>query len=190
LLVAALLCAFAPAQQPLQLDSTGRIDLDGRSTPYRIRRLPVSSFPQLPASLQQALELRGCLIPQTYQAHHPENVIHAALERPGSDDWALLCSVDGQVSLLVAFASDPANLITLSTAQEIRRLQLHPATGLLGFNWGIDPATPAQVRQAQAGLLHRPPLLDHDALADSILDRRTVYRFYTGTAWTRLEVPE
>jgi hypothetical protein len=135
------------------------------------------------------LNQRGCLIPQTYQAHRPENVIHASLERPGSSDWAVLCSAQGTVSLLVSFASAPSDLIVLASEPETRRLQSHDLTGVLGFNWGIDPASPQHIREDQIGMEHRPPMLDHDALADSVLDHHTVYHFYLGNAWTVLDVP-
>ena len=79
--------------------------IDGHPTPYLIRHLPVSSFPDLPPAVQEQLDRRGCLIPQTYEAHQPENVVHASLERPGSSDWAVLCSAQGTVSLLVFFGS-------------------------------------------------------------------------------------
>jgi hypothetical protein len=36
----------------------------------------------------------------------------------------------------------------------------------------------------------RPPRLDHDALADSVVDRRTVYHFYAKSVWTLVEMPE
>jgi hypothetical protein len=36
----------------------------------------------------------------------------------------------------------------------------------------------------------RPPSVDHDAVADSVIDRRTIYHFYSGSAWTVLDVPE
>lgn len=176
--------------RPSALESSGQVVVDGRATPYLIRHLPVSSFPDLPAAAAALLNRRGCLIPQTYQAHQPENVIHASLERAGSSDWAALCSVKGTVSLVVYFASAPAALETVATALETARLQAHDVTGVLGFNWGIDPATPAQVHQAQAGMQPRPTALDHDALADSIIDHRTLYRFYTGNAWTVLETPD
>ena len=185
-----LLCLGTAAQQPSQFDSTGQIERDGRPAAYRIRRLPVSSFPELPAPLQAELMRRGCLIPQTYEAHRPENVIHGSLAGPGSDDWALLCSVDGQVSLLVAFSGDPAAVVALATYPEVRRLQPHGAEGELGFNWGIDPASPAQVRQAQAAMRPRPAAIDHDALADGVVDGRIVYRYYTRNTWTRLDTPE
>jgi hypothetical protein len=195
-LLGALLCActLLPAQKqepsPTQLNVSGQIVVAGQSIPYLIRHLPISSFPGLPAEFAALLNRRGCLIPQTYEAHRPENVIHASLERPGSSDWAVLCSERGTVSLLVFFSSSPARLHVLSAAPETERLQAHDPSGVLGFNWGIDPASPEQVRQAQAGLLYRPAPVDHDALADSLVDHRTVYHFYLKNAWIVLEMPE
>jgi hypothetical protein len=187
-------CLPLPAQKsqqaPAPLNVSGQIIIAGQSIPYLIRHLPISSFPNLPDELAAMLNQRGCLIPQTYEAHRPENVIHASLERPGSSDWAVLCSAQGTVSLLVFFSSAPANLLVLSAAPETERLKVHDPSGVLGFNWGIDPASPEQVRQAQAGLLHRPTPVDHDALADSLVDQHTVYHFYLKNAWIVLEMPE
>ena len=114
-----LLCvgALLPAQpaKPLspQLNESGQIVVDGRSTPYLIRHLPVSSFPDLPASVADLLNQRGCLIPQTYEAHQPENVIHAGFERAESLDWAVLCSAQGTVSLLVFFSLNRCSRLQL-----------------------------------------------------------------------------
>jgi hypothetical protein len=196
MLLGGLVCAGAllPAQRmeqaPAQLNESGQIVVAGRSTPYLIRHLPVSSFPELPAGMAELLTRRGCLIPQTYEAHHPENVVHASLERADSSDWAVLCSERGTVSLLVFFSSAPAKLLVLATAPETGRLQAHDPSGVLGFNWGIDPASPEQIRTAQIGLPHRPARLDHDALADSVVEGRIVYHFYLRSAWTVLEMPE
>lgn len=185
-------CVLALAQSPplAQLNETGQIAVDGRATPYLIRRLPVSSFPALPASLAGLLNRRGCMIPQTYQAYGPENVVHASLERAGTSDWAVLCSSGGTVSLLVYFASAPTELHLLAAAPETERLQAHGSRGILGFDWGIDPASPQQVHDAQAGLDPRPPLVDHDALAETIINGETVYHFYSKNAWTELEMPD
>jgi hypothetical protein len=38
-------------------------------------------------------------------------------------------------------------------------------------------------------LLHRSALVDHDALADTLIDRRTVYHFYVKNAWVALQMP-
>jgi len=175
---------------PAPLSVSGQIVVAGQSIPYLIRHLPISSFPNLPEELAVQLNRRGCLIPQTYEAHHPENVVHASFERPGSSDWAVLCSAQGTVSLLVFFSSAPSKLNVLSAAPETERLQAHDPSGVLGFNWGIDPASPEQVSQAQASLLRRPTPVDHDALADSLVDQHTVYHFYLKNAWIVLEMPE
>lgn len=180
-----------------QLVTTGQIQVDGRTTQYVIRHLPVSSFPQLPEAVAKALVERGCLIPQTYQAHRPENVVGASLERAGSSDWAVLCSAQGNVSLLVFFGSTvlgvggAAQAQVLASAVETERLQLHGSVGgVLGFNWGIDPATPEHVHEAQAGMDKRPARIDHDALADTLVDHHTVYHFYTKGGWIVLEMPD
>jgi hypothetical protein len=166
-----------------ELNTSGQVTVDGRLTPYLIRHLPVNAFPQLPPDIQDALTRRGCLIPQTYEAHQPENVVNASFERHGSSDWAVLCSVDGTASLLVFFASrgDPMVLVT---AAETDRLEAHGLSPVLGFNWGIDPASPEAVHLAQLAMRHPPPRLDHDALADSAIDRKTIYRVYLKGAWT------
>jgi hypothetical protein len=80
--------------------------------------------------------------------------------------------------------------MALAAAPETDRLQIHSGTEILGFNWGIDPASPEQIRSAQAGLERRPALLDHDAIADSVVEGRTIYHFYVRNAWTTLPMPE
>lgn len=177
-----------PAPSPLNV--TGQVVVAGHSTAYLVRHLPLNSFPQLPATVQDALTRRGCLIPQTYEAHQPENVIHASLERPGSSDWAVLCSVNGKVSLLVFFSSGNGDPAMLASAPETERLQFHGASNVLGFDWAIDTASPQQVHQAQLGMHRPPPRVDHDALADSVIDQRTVYHFYSKNAWTLLDTQD
>lgn len=160
--------------------------------PYLIRHLPPSSFPQLPTSVQNELNRRGCTIPQTYEAHGPENVVQASFERKGSVDSAVLCSAHGTVSLLVFFA-DAANPAVLASAPETERLGPTGAigqAGVLGFNWAIDTATPERVHQAQAGMRRRPAMLDHDALVDLQIDQKTVYRYYSGKAWVVVDTTD
>ena len=81
---------------------SGHVWTDGHSAPYLIRRLPVSSFPDLPSEIAERLNERGCMIPQTYEAHRPENVIRASLQRAGSSDWAVLCA-DERAGLAAGF---------------------------------------------------------------------------------------
>lgn len=183
-----------PIQQPdaetQRLVESGQVVVEGQRSAYLIRRLPVSSFPDLPSGVADLLSQRDCLVPQSYAAHHPENVIHASLERSGSSDWAVLCSAQGTVSLLVFFGSASGRPIVLSSAPETKRLQRHDSTGVLGFNWAIDPASPETVHHAQISMERKPPPLDHDAVADSVVDHGTVYRIYIQHAWTVVETKD
>ena len=171
-----------------QTSERGAIAFDGHLTPYLIRSLPISSFPDLPAAVATELNARGCTVPQTFEAHRPENVIHGSLEHAGSADWAVLCSHADQVSLLVFFASRPATQpFQISTFPRLKRLELERPGGTLGFDWGIDPASPARVHQAQSAMSHRPPAPDHDSIADSTLEQKTIYRAYRNGDWQVLE---
>lgn len=191
LCVLAVLPAFAqqPATDSQQLTESGRIDVAGQNVPYLIRRLPLNAFPGLPENVVDELNRRQCLIPQSYQAHHPENVVHASLEHPGSSDWAVLCSANGEVSLLVFFGDSPSNPVELARVAETKRLEPHNPGGELGFDWAIDLASPEAVHQAQSALEHKPPKIDHDALADHVVDRRTIYRFFSKGSWRVLDMP-
>jgi hypothetical protein len=190
-----LLASVSAAQQS-PLVTTGHIN----NVPYTIRHLPISSFPELPEIVAGALTRRGCLIPQTYEAHGPENVIYGNFERrsfppgfpsppPDSQDWAVLCSSQGTVSLLVFFAGAPSTPITLASAPETSRLSPRPGQNELGFDWGIDRASPERVHEAQTGLSPRPQPLTHDAIADSAIEQRTIYRYFSKGAWTQLPMP-
>jgi hypothetical protein len=170
--------------------SSGQVAVNGQTRPYKVDHLPASSFPALPAVVAAELNRRGCLIPQTYEAHGPENVIHGSFRRAGEKDWAVLCSVRGTVSLLVFFDGGEASPEVLATAAETSRLELNNRSGKLEFDWGIDVATPELVHEAQSQMQHRPARPNHDAIADSIIDGPTVYRFYAGNAWTSLETSD
>jgi hypothetical protein len=195
-LLAALL-AFGPAGHfaqtpaaPAPLTESGKVHQGNRTASFVIHLLPPSSFPDLPAPVADLLDHHACMVPQTYDAHRPENLVHASFERAGSSDWAVLCADKGTVSLLVVFASAPDRVTTLATAPETDRLQAHDPSGVLGFNWSIDPASPDRVHDAQAGMAHRPAPINHDALADSAIEQHTVFHFYTQGRWILLDLPE
>ncbi|MGH9586227.1 MAG: hypothetical protein ACRD3F_04710, partial [Acidobacteriaceae bacterium] len=107
-------CAQVKAAPRTEQAETGLATIDGHAhVRYRIRLLPVSSFPQLPAQVAKALDAIACMIPQTYAAHEPENVISGSFEKRGSSDWAVLCSVHGVTTLYVFFQSIPTHPIAL-----------------------------------------------------------------------------
>jgi hypothetical protein len=186
--IACVLSVIAAGAQSDPLVETGQATVEGKQISYRIRSLPVSSFPDLPGPVADALTARGCVIPQTYAARRPENVVHASLEKAGSSDWAVLCSARGEVSLLVFFASasslEPTVLLKVAAKE---RVQSHAGSAEFGFDWGIDPASPRRIHEAQSAMSHRPLPPDHDCLADSIIDQKTVYHLYRDGQWSKID---
>jgi hypothetical protein len=195
LAIAGLVCGcalvFAQAGSSDPLMDVGKVTIAGREVSYHVRNLPVSSFPDLPGPIAAALIGRGCVIPQTYEARRPENVVRGSFENAGSSDWAVLCSKQGRVALLVFFGSrPPAEPIVLKESLVTERLQANDSKGEFGFNWGIDPASPQKAHTAQAGIRPRPQMPDHDSLADSVIDHKTVFHLYRNSVWEKVEVDD
>jgi hypothetical protein len=187
----ALVLALA-ASLPAQLDTAPGEVIEQGSLPgtgdrpilYRIRLLPPSSYPQLPAFVRQTLQQRGCMIPQTYQAHGPENVIRGDFERAGSPGWALLCSSQN-VSTLLVFLDAASPPVELATHPDTAMCEAHDLTGVLGFAWLLDPAHPFEILAHPA---NRP--YDHDGITDVFLGRYAAIHYYREGKWLKLEGSE
>jgi hypothetical protein len=64
------------------------------------RLFPPSAFPELPPAVMQALQTRGCQIPQI-QRRKRDNVIQGSFFKSGQTDWAVLCTTKNLTELLV-----------------------------------------------------------------------------------------
>ncbi len=88
-------------------------ELDFRAAERKIGRLPPAAFPMLPISVVRELRRRGCTIPQEDYSKTPNNVISGQFAHRGQRDWAVLCSIKGESSILVFWngsATNPADL--------------------------------------------------------------------------------
>ena len=153
----------------------------GKPVSYHIRLLPLSSFPALPADVAGQLRHRGCMIPQSYEAMQPENVIHGAFHAPGVSDWAALCSVDGTTTLYVFFAGRFDDPSALRSQPDTAWLGADPGQSELGSAWGIATRTADQLRASPE--LRRLMAIDHDAIDDAWLERSLTVRYYDGHKW-------
>lgn len=162
-----------------QFDNGARgLEASAPSRQYRIRLLPVSSFPQLPALIGQELSERRCMIPQTYEAHEPENVIHGSFERKGSSDWAVLCSVNRTTTLYVFFQSDPA------TPFALRR---QPDTEWLGVEWSLDYGSAWGIATRPTSVAQPPGSVDHDGIEDSFVNKSTTVHYFENGQWKTID---
>jgi hypothetical protein len=157
---------------------------DGHSIEYRIRLLPVSSFPDLPAAAAAELNRRGCMIPQSFEAKQPENVIHGAFRAAGSSDWAALCSAHETTTLYVFFAGADAP-IALRSQPDAAWLAEEPGNPVPGSAWGIATRRVEELRSTPA--LRRRIAIDHDAIDDARLERSQVLHYYSAGQWVILD---
>jgi len=163
---------------------TGRVRLPGgNEVVYRIRLLPLTSFPALPAIVAAQLEERKCMIPQTYEARAPENVVRASLERKGSDDWAVLCSVNGGTTLYVFFQSALGKPVVLRHQRDTEWLGSE-VLGAYGSAWGISRRSASQIRlPGDAGHLSA----DHDGIEDTFVEKSSTTHYFQNGSWMNVE---
>ncbi len=126
----------------------------------------------------QQLERLGCMIPQTYEARAPENVISGSFEKKGSSDWAALCSVHGISTLYVFFASDLAHSIALRN---------QPDTLWLGKEWGEDYGSAWGIATHPARLMQPRDQADHDGIDDAFVEQSRVVHYFRDDHWTKIE---
>ncbi len=86
-------------------------------------RLPPSAFSQLPEKIVRNLQGRGCTVPQTYLSGKPNNVISGELARRGQTDWAVLCSRNGESSILVFWSGSTKSVSEVAKAPDRGFLQ-------------------------------------------------------------------
>jgi hypothetical protein len=174
----------APSAGPGERVESGQIASPG-GTPisYRIRLLPLSSFPALPAEVAAQLSRRRCMIPQTYEAKQPENVIEGAFQAPGASDWAALCSAGGTTTLYVFLAGQFGDPTALRSQPDTAWLGADPGETVLGSAWGIALRTTKQLRSSPK--LRALLTLDHDAIDDARLERTLTLHYNQGGKWLR-----
>lgn len=172
------ICAPAQTDRSVEQIEAGRVRMpSGAEIAYRIRLLPVTSFPALPGVVVTQLDERKCMVPQTYEARTPENVVHASLERKGSDDWAVLCSVNGSTTLYVFFQSQLATPIALRHQRDSEWLGSEVGGGY-GSAWGIARRAPSQIHSPKAH-----SVIDHDGVDDAFVEKSSTVHYYQNDSW-------
>lgn len=157
---------------------------DGTTVSYRIRLLPLSSFPALPDGVVTQLAHRGCMIPQTFEAKQPENVIQGAFHAPDATDWAVLCSVRGSTTLYVFLAGQFDQPMALRSQPDTAWLGADPGETVLGSAWGIATRTAQELRSEAA--FRNLPSVDHDGIDDARLERSLTIHYFQDGKWVEV----
>lgn len=151
---------------------------------YTFRMLPPNSFPDLPVAVLRDLEKRHCLIPQTYEARRPENVIHGAFREKGSTDWSVLCSQKGTSTLLIYWSGSAAKPTEIAAQLDTDTADPHGETSILGYARGIDSASPTTINQTLANRPFGP--FDHDGIKDAHIEKSSVIHYFKNDTWMTL----
>lgn len=183
LLAGLLTVAAAQTASPgMERVESGQIrSADGALENYRIRLLPIDSFPALPRAVAVWMAGRGCMVPQTFEAQAPENAISGAFRAPGSRDWAALCSVGGETTLYVFFAGQAGAPVAVRSQPDTAWLGHEPGSSVYGSAWGISTQTASDLRASSQ--MHAAFAIDHDAIEDADLERSLTVRYYGAGKW-------
>ena len=167
------------AQTAEQVDR-GEITINGGHYTYTIRRLPPSSFPDMPAAVRDALSGRHCMVPQPFDAKRPDNVISGSFFGKGTNDWAALCS-NANTTTLLAFPADSGAPVELGSHKDLDVLTQHIGSSGLGYAWAISAATPGDVQRISR---LEADQIDHDGIKDEVIDQSSVLHYNHVGKWT------
>ncbi len=157
------------------------------AAPDGIRRLPPSSFKELPDEVRDELNRRRCTIPQSYAFKRPHNVISGEFARRGQTDWAVLCSKRGISSILVFWNGSADSVATIAPQKDEYQIVRDFDSGKAVFSRAIDVVGKKYIDVHNAGIgVWVPPKIDHQGINDAFLEKASeVYYFYRGK-WLKL----
>jgi hypothetical protein len=153
--------------------------------PAKIVRLKPAEFPELPAAVREDLERRGCLIPQTFAAKHPENVISGKFRDGSGGDWAVLCSRAGFSSVLVFWSGSAQMPDELAESRDMDSIQTYDRSGVFGYSRLIITAPPSEIGKREGNKQLGP--FDHDGIDDGFLEKGSAIHYFRRGQWERLE---
>jgi hypothetical protein len=158
------------------------------------KRLQPSAFPNLPATFRKRLEARGCTVPQqNYEGNQKlSNVIHGEFSKKGQQDWAVLCSKDGNSSIVLSWGqptSCPSELASQSDLvyelldgtyiREIAPITRNDIIGISVVGGGDGVHVPPNY-----------PVLDHAGIDDAFLGKASEIHFCSEGKWITLQGAE
>lgn len=151
-------------------------------------RLPPTAFSQLPGSVVQYLQRRGCTVPQTYLSGEPHNVIRGEFERGGQSDWAVLCSRNGESAILVFWRGSIKSVSEVAKAPDSSFLQTITEGGKVGFSRMIEAVDRDYIlKHYEAYGGPEPPPIGHQGISDAFVEKASVVRYYYRRRWLELQ---
>lgn len=153
-----------------------------------IRRLPPAAFSHLDRNIVAHLQGEGCAVPQSYLKSEPHNVISGEFERRGQTDWAVLCSRNGQSSIIVFWRGSTRSVSEIGKAPDRTFLQMVSGDGKFAFSRSIESVGRDYIMshyQAYRG--RKPPRITHEGINDAYVEKASVVLYYHRGNWLKLQ---
>jgi hypothetical protein len=150
-------------------------------------RLKPAAFADLSAQIRQALERRGCTVPQSYGRPKPHNIIRGHFTSANQMDVAVLCSRARVSSILVFRGGSSTDVAELASSPDAGFLQgLGP--GVIGYSRSLAAADPKYIQDHYVRYGGpKPPPLDHDGIDDGFDGKASVVRYWYRGRWLQLQ---
>jgi hypothetical protein len=152
----------------------------------QITRLNPSAFPELPRNIALALQHRGCTIPQVPMLKGRHNVIKGEFSKPGQTDWAVLCSVNRESSILVFWNGSEINPAQIENRQDDYAVQGWTDNKMV-YSRAIEPVNKSYIMdhyKAYGG--EKPPPLDHLGINDEFVGKGSLVLYFYRGKWLHL----
>lgn len=173
IVLALLLLGFAQ-ERPTDFDRAER----------EIVRVAPTYYLGLPSAVRDALDVRGCTVPQTWGEVWPSNAVRGHFVGASSDDWAVLCSIRGSSSILVFSRGK----VVASLARSPDRQHLAGILpGRAAFERHIDRIAPRAIRDYCRAFEQQCPPIRHDGIEDSPKSNVSEIRYFDGAKWIVLQ---
>ena len=151
-------------------------------------RLPPTAFSRLPKNVVSFLQRRGCTVPQTYLSRKPHNVVHGEFRRRGQTDWAVLCSRDGESSILVFWRGSTKSVSEIARAPDEGYMQTVAGGAKVGYSRMIEAVGRGYIishYKSYGG--PKPPPIDHQGIDDIYAEKASVVRYRYRGRWLELQ---
>lgn len=151
-------------------------------------RLQPSVLLDVPTTVRQELERRGCAVPQSFSTKMPHNFIRGHFTASDQQDVVILCSKARVSSILVFRGGSAASVAELASRPDRTFLQVVAPGDVIGYSRALGVADPRYIRdhhERYGG--PRPPLLDHDGIDDIFIGKVSVVWYWYGGRWLQLQ---
>ena len=151
-----------------------------------IERLKPSRFPELPRTVTEELERRGCTIPQAYVDRRPHNVISGRFRDRSHVDWAILCSRNRLSAILIFWAGSTHDVTTLGESPDEGWLQ---GIGDAKVEYSRVIATASEEAMQHNRRVYdapRYPPIVHEGIEDAFAEKGSKVHYWYEGRWHQL----